>query len=193
MPRHLQGPLPSPDAAKSLFAELLDDEVGESEGVARDEARSGASGIPPAIAYQPADAANAPATALDDPDLPYWLALNRVKGIGPARFRLLLEAFGSARNAWEATPSGWQAAGLDTRSVASLEKQRRRIEPDAEVERLIKLRVGALRTVDPAYPRLLLEIPLPRPYSTCAGRLPHRMNGRSPSSARGAPVPMADR
>lgn len=120
MPRRSHS-LPSPDDAESLFAELLDDEVGESESVARDEARSGASGIPPAIAYQPADAANAPATALDDPDLPYWLALNRVKGIGPARFRLLLEAFGSARGAWEATPSGWQAAGLDARSVASLE------------------------------------------------------------------------
>ncbi len=171
MPRRSHDSLPSPDDAESLFAELLDDEVGESESAAQDEARSGASGIPPAIAYQPADAANAPTTALDDPDLPYWLALNRVKGIGPARFRLLLEAFGSARGAWEATPSGWQAAGLDARSVASLEKQRRRIEPDAEVERLIKLRVGALRTVDPAYPRLLQEIPLPPPVLYVRGTL----------------------
>ena len=171
MPRRPQDSLPSPDDAESLFADLLDDEVGESESVAQDEARSGASGIPPAIAYQPANAANAPATALDDPDLPYWLALNRVKGIGPARFHLLLEAFGSARNAWEATPSGWQAAGLDARSVASLETQRRRIEPDAEVERLIKLRVGALRTVDPAYPRLLQEIPLPPPVLYVRGTL----------------------
>ena len=155
-----------PAASDSLFADLLDDEVGDSDGEARDAdnaSTTAPSGIPPAISYQAADGANAPATALDDPDLPYWLALNRVRGIGPARFRLLLERFGSARDAWEATPADWQAAGLDTRTVASLEKQRRGIEPAAEVERLLKLRVGALRTIDPAYPRLLREIPLPPP------------------------------
>ncbi len=116
-------------------------------------------------------ARRSPETALDDPALPYWLALNRVRGIGPARFRLLLEAFGSARGAWEATPAGWQAAGLDSRSVAALEAQRRRIQPEAEVERLVGLRVGALRAVDPAYPRLLQEIPLPPPVLYVRGML----------------------
>src|SRR5690242_11064324 len=158
MPRRprSQSSTPSPDAADSLFAELLDDEIGASDGEANDgggDGSVGKSGIPPAIAYQSASAT--PETALDDPDLPYWLALNRVRGIGPARFRLLLEGFGSARGAWEATPADWQAAGLDTRTVAALEKQRRSIEPAAEVERLLRLRVGALRTIDPTYPRLL--------------------------------------
>lgn len=167
MPRR-QPSMPSPDDAESLFAGLLDDEVGVSDDAAN---RAGKSGIPPAIAYQPASAATAPQTALDDPDMPYWLALNRVRGIGPARFRLLLECFGSARGAWQATLADWQAAGLDARSVASLEQERRRIEPNAEVERLIKLRVGALRTVDPAYPRLLQEIPLPPPVLYVRGTL----------------------
>ena len=162
-----------PDAAESLFAELLDDEVGiaddESDGA--DAAKGTGTGIPPAIAYLPAEAVAAPETALDDPDLPYWLALNRVKGIGPARFRLLLESFGSARGAWEAYPSDWQAAGLDARTTTALERQRKHIEPEAEVERLIKLRVGAIRTVDPAYPQLLQEIPLPPPVLYVRGTL----------------------
>lgn len=176
MPRRprQQSDAPQPAASDSLFADLLDDEVGDADGEARDADTASTrapSGIPPAISYQPTDGANAPDTALDDPDLPYWLALNRVRGIGPARFRLLLERFGSARDAWEATPAGWQAAGLDSRTVAALEKQRRGIEPAAEVERLLKLRVGALRTIDPAYPRLLREIPMPPPVLYVRGSL----------------------
>jgi len=175
--RH-QRSMPLPNDADSLFADLLDDEIGTTDeadgqvdGEADHVAPNGASGIPPAIAYQPTSAAAAPETALEDPDLPFWLALNRVRGIGPARFRLLLEGFGSARGAWEATPADWQAVGLDARTTTSLEKQRRHIEPGAEVERLIKLRVGALRTVDPAYPRLLQEIPLPPPVLYVRGSL----------------------
>jgi len=173
-PRPQSSDTPQPAASDSLFADLLDDELGASDDKARDAnnaATPPANGIPPAISYQPTESAAAPATALDDPDLPYWLALNRVRGIGPARFRLLLERFGSARDAWEATPADWQAAGLDTRTVAALEKQRRSIEPAAEVERLLKLRVGALRTIDPAYPRLLREIPLPPPVLYVRGSL----------------------
>jgi DNA processing protein len=106
-----------------------------------------------------------------DPDLPYWLALNRVRGIGPARFRLLLDAFGTAQAAWDSDPADWLAAGLDGRTVAGFTEQRRHIEPHAEVEQLIKLRVQALRVVDPTYPRLLAEISLPPPVLYVRGRL----------------------
>ncbi|HEX5440744.1 MAG TPA: hypothetical protein VFW76_07660, partial [Ktedonobacterales bacterium] len=93
MPRRprAQSSAPSSDDADSLFADLLDDEIGASDDEAEEADKAGdddatrKSGIPPAIGYQSASAA--PETALDDPDLPYWLALNRVRGIGPARFR----------------------------------------------------------------------------------------------------------
>jgi DNA processing protein len=120
-----------------------------------------ASRIPPAIPYASLDDLPMPGDDLSDPDLPYWLALNRVKGIGPARFRLLLDAFGSAAEVWSGSPSGWQAAGLDARTTAALERQRPTIVPEAELERLIRLRVRALRFIDPGYPKLLSEIPLP--------------------------------
>jgi DNA processing protein len=84
-----------------------------------------------------------------------------VKGIGPARFRLLLDAFGSAAEAWSADARAWRAAGLDTRTTEALERQRPTIVPDAELERLITLRVRAVRFIDPGYPKLLNEIPLP--------------------------------
>src|SRR5579859_7694593 len=52
--------------------------------------------VPPAVTYLDASALAEVDTADPadaDPDLPYWLAFNRVKGIGPARFALLLGAF----------------------------------------------------------------------------------------------------
>jgi DNA processing protein len=55
--------------------------------------------------------------------------------------------------------------------VAALEQQRGRIEPEAEVERLVRLHIGAVRTIDPAYPRLLQEIPLPPPVLYVRGTL----------------------
>jgi hypothetical protein len=117
--------------------------------------------IPPAIPYIAPDDLPVPSDDLSDPDLPYWLALNRVKGIGPARFRLLLDAFGSAAEIWRGSPQAWRAAGLDARTTEAFERQRPTIAPDAELERLIRLRVRAIRFIDPGYPKLLSEIPLP--------------------------------
>ncbi len=108
---------------------------------------------------------------LYDPLLPYWLAVSRVKGIGPARFKLLLDAFGTAEAAWSASPTEWHRAGVDARAAAAFEQQRRRIVPEAEVERRGALRVGAVRITDPQYPRPLREIPLPPPILYVRGVL----------------------
>ncbi|HEY7782710.1 MAG TPA: DNA-processing protein DprA [Ktedonobacterales bacterium] len=129
---------------------------------------------PLAISYRDPD--TLPPTDADDdsrrdPDLPYWLAFNRVKGIGPARFALLLARFRTARAAWEAGPTEWRAAGLDERTAASLARQRARITPEGEVERLDRLRVAALTLAHPAYPKLLREIALPPPVLYVRGRL----------------------
>lgn len=136
--------------------------------------------VPPARSYldpiaapEPMDpnGENAAPGATGDGDLPWWLALNRVRGVGPVRFNLLLEAFGSARAAWEATPADWRERGMDPRASASFAHQRALIRPEAEMETLARLRVAALRVVDPAYPRLLREIPAPPPVIYVRGRL----------------------
>jgi DNA processing protein len=106
-----------------------------------------------------------------DPDLPYWLALSRVHGIGPARFHVLLDRFGSAENVWHSEPDDWLAAGLDPLTVAGLAEERRRIVPDAELERLSRQRIGVLRSNDTGYPSLLKEIHLPPPVLFLRGRL----------------------
>lgn len=130
---------------------------------------------PPALPYLDADQPAPPLMRSpgsdNDPDLPYWLALNKIKGIGPARFALLLAAFGSAQAAWAASLAGLRAAGLDERSASAVDRQRRAIIPEAEVERLERLHVSALRVTDPDYPRLLHEIPAPPPVLYVRGRL----------------------
>ncbi len=158
----------TPDDAPALFSTSELDVLDETAPTAAVSPRSS---IPPAIAY--ADPAQAPEGmgSLDDPDLPYWLALNRIKGIGPARFRLLLEAFGSAEAAWQADMGAWQAAGIDARTAEAFVRQRTRISPDAERERVATLRVGVLLLKDPAYPRLLREVTLPPPVLYVRGTL----------------------
>lgn len=126
---------------------------------------------PRAVPYVPSEVVRETGQADDDPDLPFWLALHRVKGIGPARFNLLLEAFGTAEAVWQAKSADWQAAGLDVRTAAAFEVQRKSIVPDAELERLRRLRVTALRMTDDGYPRLLREVSLPPPILYVRGTL----------------------
>jgi DNA processing protein len=164
-----------PDDAEQLA--LLSDEVARRDGDRPPEGDAVAGGAwqpPPAVPYLDAEAlgqAAAEAPAEEDPDLPYWLAFNRVKGIGPARFALLLGAFGSAREAWEAGSAEWRAAGLDERTATALGRQRARIVPEAELERLERLRVVALSLKHPAYPALLREIAQPPPVLYVRGQL----------------------
>src|SRR5579884_1264061 len=164
------GPVTSGNRGGGAADSGTEEAVGELKaGIA--EGRADGWAPPRAVAYAAPPAVPESQYALDDPDLPYWLAVSRVKGIGPARFKLLLDAFGSAEAAWAATPAAWQAAGLDARTSAAFEQQRRRIVPEAELERLVKLRVGVVRICDDAYPRLLREIPLPPPVLYVRGRM----------------------
>ena len=52
--------------------------------------------------------------------LAYWIAFNRVRGIGPARLRALLDYFGTPEKAWHASSAAFREAGLDRRSIANL-------------------------------------------------------------------------
>ncbi len=166
--------------AEALGLALINDAGPEDapEGAPDGGATSATWRVPPAQPYlddpawAPEPMAPGGAAGADvDADLPWWLALNRVKGIGPARFRLLLDAFGSARSAWEASLADWREAGMDERTAAAFGRQRAEVHPEAEMETLARLRVAALRVVDPAYPRLLREIPAPPPVLYVRGRL----------------------
>lgn len=125
----------------------------------------------PGITAESSDANPGDPYDFSDPDLPYWLALSRVRGIGPARFHLLLEHFGSAEHVWHSDPDDWLAAGLDPFTAAGFTEERLRIAPAAELEALSRQQIGVLRWSDSGYPPLLKEIHLPPPVLYLRGRM----------------------
>lgn len=88
----------------------------------------------------------------------FWLALNRVNGIGAARFAALRQAFGSPQAAWEASPSQLRAAGLPQAVVQNLLDLRRDLHLDQLEPELARHGVQAFTLQDAGYPRKLLEL-----------------------------------
>ena len=104
-------------------------------------------------------------------DLPYYLAFARVKGIGPARLKLLKNHFDSMADAWDANLFQLTASGLDGKSVNSLLETRKTIEPERELERVHKAGATALCWDDADYPKLLREVADPPPVLFIKGAL----------------------
>lgn len=90
--------------------------------------------------------------------LAYWIGFNRVRGIGPARLRALLDAFGDVSSAWHAPADALREVGLDRRSLAALLEARAQLDLAAELGRLQRAGVQALCWDDPRYPSRLLTI-----------------------------------
>jgi DNA processing protein len=91
-------------------------------------------------------------------ELPYWLAFNRIPGIGPKRYEAMLAHFGTLSAAWAASPGELREAGLDTQAVRLITRERCGIDPDAEPQTLEEHGVRALTWADPQFPTRLREI-----------------------------------
>ncbi len=91
-------------------------------------------------------------------DLKYWVAFNRIKGIGRVRYTALERHFGNLKQAWNADASELRRAGLDRRAITNITSKRREIDPDAEMDALQRLGIKAITWNDTAYPAPLKEI-----------------------------------
>lgn len=96
-------------------------------------------------------------------DLRYWIGFNRIHGVGAARFKLLLEAFGDLESAWKATASELRNAGLGQKTVQSILTNRDKIDLTRELDRVYELGYSLLTIEDRNYPARLREIDLPPP------------------------------
>ncbi len=103
--------------------------------------------------------------------LAYWIGFNKVRGIGPARLRALLDAFGSIEQAWHAPADQLIEIGLDRRSVANLVQARGELDLAAELERVKKSGAQVLTWEDPRYPERLHMINDPPPVLYIRGEL----------------------
>ncbi|HZY45812.1 MAG TPA: DNA-processing protein DprA [Anaerolineae bacterium] len=104
-------------------------------------------------------------------DVRYWIAFNRVNGIGPAKVRALIDHFGDLERAWPATPIELKAAGLDRKAIESLLQTRSAIDLDRELDRIEKIGAKIIIWDDPDYPPLLRNIPDPPPVLYMKGQL----------------------
>lgn len=94
-------------------------------------------------------------------DKPYFNAFNLLPEIGSVRFRKLLNFFPSLQAAWGASFKELAQAGLEEPVVQKILDARDQIDPEAEFEKLQKLKIGVVTHGDEQYPKLLREIPNP--------------------------------
>lgn len=104
----------------------------------------------------------------------YWIALNRVAGIGAVRMAALLEACGSAEAIWRASIQTLQAAGLDRRTLENLLQARRDVDVEDEWRRVRQAGIQVVTLLDDDYPANLRHIDTPPPLLYVRGSLqPH--------------------
>ncbi|MBX5457142.1 MAG: DNA-protecting protein DprA [Thermogemmatispora sp.] len=120
-----------------------------------DDTTSDSACVPPQ-ASTPASPGGFPRAPLSEEERSYWVAFSRIRGIGPASFKKLLTFFhGELSAAWKAGRAELLYAGLHTRLVESLLRQRALIAPEEELARLQRLDIQALTPRDQLYPPAL--------------------------------------
>jgi DNA processing protein len=96
-------------------------------------------------------------------DKRFWVGFNLVKGIGAVRFQSLLDAFGDAETAWNASPTALTAAGLGPKLVERLVEARRQVDLAKFWEDIEKQAIRVLTWDEADYPTQLKEIDQPPP------------------------------
>ncbi len=103
--------------------------------------------------------------------LAYWIGFNRVRGIGPARLRALLDHFGTIEAAWAAPSDALREVGLDRRSLDNLVQARGKLNLADELDRVTRAGVQILTWEDERYPQRLRTIDDPPPVLYVKGEL----------------------
>ncbi|SRR5579875_1409080 len=102
----------------------------------------------------------------------YWLALRRVRGVGPRVARLLLEKFDNAPRIFALGEEELVAAGVYRPTAKNLIQFADFEAVEKELCELARLGVSLVRWNDGSYPSILKEIPDPPPFLYLRGELP---------------------
>lgn len=89
----------------------------------------------------------------------YLNALNKIPGIGPQKMKLLMNRFGDSKKVWESDFSEIMAGGINEKLAQIIVRERVRINPELEWEKLTRENIRLIDFDSPDYPRLLKEIP----------------------------------
>ncbi len=102
---------------------------------------------------------------------PYWIGINLVKGIGAVRLRGLLDFFGDAKTAWEATPDDLRAAGLSPVIVKRFVHTRENVNLQKVWDDIAAKNIRVMNWEDADYPARLREIAQPPPILYLQGEI----------------------
>lgn len=91
----------------------------------------------------------------------FWLAFSAFPGVGPVRFKLLLDFFGSAKKAYQAGTKDLLKINFGEKLTANFDKFRREFSIEAYAKKLKDSEINFLILTDEKYPKLLKEIPDP--------------------------------
>lgn len=89
----------------------------------------------------------------------YLTAIYAFSYFGPARAKLLLSYFKSAKNIWESSTSELKEIGLSEKKVLEFDKFRKDFEIEKYFQRLAKLQVKVITVLDKAFPKNLKDLP----------------------------------
>lgn len=95
---------------------------------------------------------------MNDEEKQYWLGFSAFPGIGPLRFKLLKEYFGSAQKAWNAPEANLRAIGLGDRLTAKFCSFRKNFSFDEYRTKLLSKNIQTVTLDDAYYPELLSHI-----------------------------------
>lgn len=117
----------------------------------------------------------------------YWYAWSQIKGIGPVLLKRIFEHFGSVELAWQSSDRDLIAVeGLGALTVNSILEQRPTIQPLELWDKHQEQNPHIWTPDHPHYPKLLWEIPDPRPSST--GAAISKLGRRATRSGLSVPV-----
>jgi DNA processing protein len=101
----------------------------------------------------------------------YWTGFNLVKGIGAVRFQSLLDYFGYAESAWNASPAELSQAGLGEKGLERFLELKSSLDLDKFRDQIDEQGIRVLIWQDPDYPPHLKEINQPPPVLYIRGGL----------------------
>jgi len=111
----------------------------------------------------------------------YWLGFSVFSGIGPMKFKKLLNSFGSAKDAWEASKSDLEKV-IGERLAAKFDDFRNKFSVEDYSGKLKKKDVSFVILTDNNYPQLLKQIRNP-PFLLYVKGDPSSLHSSGPSVA----------
>ena len=94
-------------------------------------------------------------------DVKYLHALASIPSVTGKTLRILAAYFSSFEEAWRADEGDFQRAGLDEKTITAISWKRPSLDPDREMETLVRKSIWLIRETDSDYPLLLAQIPNP--------------------------------